>query len=167
MGFILYDVKGKGAKTKMAKRRLDMITGNVSSCSRCLNDSKRLKMIEEVNQLAATVAEVTADMDAEKERKKKDAAQKVRDKKRKKQDDKAKDEAKKAAAMPSIQLLMDDFIKGVKQPAEFESLTRPVLVNILKYFYNTRPIGLTKMSKEAVVQAVKQAHNVAAAVQPI
>jgi len=30
MGFILYDVKGKGAKTKMAKRRLDMITGNVS-----------------------------------------------------------------------------------------------------------------------------------------
>jgi len=163
MCFIMCDVKGKGAKTKMAKGRLDMITGNVSSCSRCLNDSKRPKMIEEANQLAATVAEATADMDAEKERKRVEAAQKVSDKKRKTQDDKAKDAVKRAAAMPSVQLVMDDFVKGAKQPAEFESLTRPVLANILKHFCNVKPKGLTKMSKEAVVEAVKQLFNV----QPI
>ena len=37
-GCILCDVKGKGAANKLAKRRLDVISGNVASCARCLND---------------------------------------------------------------------------------------------------------------------------------
>jgi len=66
-GFIVYHVKGKGAQNKLAKHRLDMMSGNVASCSRCMNDPKHLKQIQEVNQLAATVAEVSADVDNEKE----------------------------------------------------------------------------------------------------
>ena len=57
-GFIVHDVKGKGTPNKLTKCRLDMTSGNVSSCSRCLNDPKRLKQTKEVNQLAATAAEV-------------------------------------------------------------------------------------------------------------
>ena len=48
-GFISYDAKGKGAVQKMAKRRLDLIEGNVSSYSRLLNDPKRLKSLKDFN----------------------------------------------------------------------------------------------------------------------
>jgi len=33
-GFIVHDVKGKGAQNKLAKRHLGMTSGNVSSCLR-------------------------------------------------------------------------------------------------------------------------------------
>ena len=65
-GFIVCDVKGKGAQNKLAKRRLDVISGNVSSYLRCLNNPKHLKQIKEVNQLAAAVASVAAEMEEEK-----------------------------------------------------------------------------------------------------
>ena len=67
-GFILYDVKGKGAREKVARRRLDMVSGNVSSYSRVLNDPKLMQEYEEVNKLVATVAAVSADKEAAKER---------------------------------------------------------------------------------------------------
>jgi hypothetical protein len=63
MGFICYDVKGEGAKQKIAKRRINLVEGNVNSYSRCLNDPGRLASIKEMNQLAASVAEVTADQE--------------------------------------------------------------------------------------------------------
>jgi len=65
-GFIVCDVKGKGAQNKLAKRCLDMPSGNASSYLRCLNNPKRLKQIKEVNHLAAAVASVTAEMEEEK-----------------------------------------------------------------------------------------------------
>ena len=69
-GFILYDCKGQGAVQKVAKRRLDMISGNVASYSRYLNDEKRLAEIKELNELTSAVAEVSADKMNEKKRKK-------------------------------------------------------------------------------------------------
>jgi len=61
MGYILCDVKGKGAAKKLAERQLDVISGNVASHARCLNSTKRLKQIEEACQLVAAVAGVPAD----------------------------------------------------------------------------------------------------------
>ena len=55
-GFISYDAKGKGAVHKIAKRRLDVIEGNVNSYSKLLNDPKILKIINNFNQLCASVA---------------------------------------------------------------------------------------------------------------
>jgi len=43
-----------------------MMSGNASSHLRCLDDPKRLKQIKEVNQLAAAVASVAAEMEDEK-----------------------------------------------------------------------------------------------------
>jgi len=77
-GFILYDVKGKGVKNKITKRRLDMIASNVSSYALCLNGTKQLKQIQEA------VAAVTADIVNEKEHQKKKAAQKAKVAKEKK-----------------------------------------------------------------------------------
>ena len=43
MGHILYDVKGKVAKQKIAMRRIDFIYGNTNSYAKCINGPKRLK----------------------------------------------------------------------------------------------------------------------------
>jgi hypothetical protein len=54
MGTILNDSDGKGAYQLIAKRRIDMIDGNIGSYSRLLNSTARMEMIREVNALAAT-----------------------------------------------------------------------------------------------------------------
>jgi len=66
MGCISCYVKGKGAANKLAEHRPDVISGNVALCARCLNGAKRLKQIQEANQLVATAAEVSADIANEK-----------------------------------------------------------------------------------------------------
>jgi len=71
MGCILHNMYGKGAKRKLGKRRLDVISGNVTSCTTYLNNPKHLNQIQEVNQITATVAEVIMDMDKAKVQKKK------------------------------------------------------------------------------------------------
>ena len=58
-GLIDYDAKGKGAVQKIAKRRLDVIEGNVNSYSKMLNNTKILKIIKDFNQICASVAEVS------------------------------------------------------------------------------------------------------------
>jgi len=66
IGCILCDVKGKGAANKLAKCQLNVISGNVALHTRCLHSAKRLKQIQEVNQLVAVVTEVMADIANEK-----------------------------------------------------------------------------------------------------
>ena len=56
-GFIAHEAKGKVEVQKIAYIRLDFIEGNVNSYSELLNDPKRLKRIEDFNQLRASVAE--------------------------------------------------------------------------------------------------------------
>lgn len=151
-GFIMYDVKGKGAQNKLAKRRLDMISGNVSSYSRCLNDPKRLKQIKEVNELAATVAEVTADIAQEKKNQKTKKDQKVKASKEKKAADKAYEEAKRAEELPQLRLLMEDFETGRKRLTDSDSklFSKAYLIKILKYYYNARPKGAQSMNKAQI-----------------
>ena len=43
MGHIFYGVKGKGAKQKIAKPRLDFVEGNTNYYAKCLNVPKWLK----------------------------------------------------------------------------------------------------------------------------
>ena len=154
MGFILCDVKGKGAKNKIAKRRIDMISGNVSSYSRCLNDAKRLKQLEEVNQLTVTVAGVAAEAAATKKEQQLKAAQKLKSKKAKKQLDEEKERAKRKEALPALQTIVDEFAQGKKDRMEFGNLTATVLVNLLKHYFTDKPKGLAKMSKQALAEEV-------------
>jgi len=155
-GFIMYDVKGKGAQNKLAKRRLDMISGNVSSYSRCLNDPKRLKQIKEVNQLAATVAAVTADIENEKQAKKKKADQNVKASKEKKAAQIAKEAAERAIELPKLRPLMLDFETERRDVAVLNSTLFPkaYLAKILKHCYDAKPIGIAKKSKQEIYEEV-------------
>ena len=62
LGFIAYDVRWKGSVHIIAKRRLDVIEGNLNSYSKFLNDPKRLKIINNFNQLCASVADVSEEV---------------------------------------------------------------------------------------------------------
>jgi len=112
MGSIVCNAKGKGAKNKIAKQRVDMISGNVSSWSRRLNDAKRLKQLEEVTQLTATVAGVAAEAATAKKEQQLKAAQKPKSKKAKKQSDAEKERAKREEALPALRTTVDEFAQG-------------------------------------------------------
>ena len=65
-GFIAYDAKGEGSVHKIAKRRLNVIEGNVNSYSKLLNNPERLKSINNFNQLCESVAEVSEEVEQQK-----------------------------------------------------------------------------------------------------
>jgi len=156
MGYILYDVKGKGAVNKLAKRRLDMISGNVASHARCLNSTKHLKQIEEVNQLVATVAEVSADIENEKEAQKVKATERKKALKEKKASVIAKEAAERAMELPKLRPIMEDFEEGRKDINLLNTtlFPKPYLVKILKCYYDAKPTGIAKKSKEEIYAEV-------------
>ena len=156
MGYISHDVKGKGAVNKLAKQRLDMISGNVASYARCLNSSKRLKQIEEVNQLVATVAEVSADIANEKEAQQVKATERKNVLKQKKASVIAKEAAERAVELPKLQPIMQDFEEGRRDIHLLNTalFPKPHLVKILKHCYDSKPTGVAKKSKEEIYAEV-------------
>jgi hypothetical protein len=68
MGFVMYDVKGKGAKKRMAKRRLNVIDANIASYCRVLKSTERMIQITEANEVAAVLAEIEEEKDSEKKK---------------------------------------------------------------------------------------------------
>jgi len=150
-GFILYDVKGTGAREFVAKRRLNMVSGNVSSYSRLLNDAKRLKEMQELNSLVASCAEVSADKDAAKELSKKDKEEAKRKKEEKKLADAEAFEEKKKKLYPQLVESMTPFIDGVRPWKELDSYTKPVLLHVVEYFLNSKPPKLSSMKKKQII----------------
>ena len=98
-----------------------MITGGVASYARCLNGPAMLKQIEEVNMIAASVAEVglSADMEANKKRKAETAAAKLAKRKAKAKKQETDEAAKKVELLPSLTAAMEPFLSGQKNPTAF------------------------------------------------
>lgn len=81
IGAILDQCAGEKATKSIAKRRVEMISGNINSYARILNGPSQLKDIQTYNQLAASMAVVRRERDkkndAAKEKKKMDEAEKA------------------------------------------------------------------------------------------
>ena len=99
-GFIAYDAKGKGAVQKIAKRRLDVIEGNVNSHSKLLNDPKRMGAMEDLNKLVSGVAQVSEENEQRKVQRKEKKDAYAAQKARKKADSVAKEAMEKAEVLP-------------------------------------------------------------------
>ena len=151
MGFILYDVKGEGAVNKLSKRRLDMISGNVSSYSRMLNDPERLEMIKDVHKIAATCAEVSADMEANKRQRTEAAAKKAAEANKKKIRKELEEEAKAEELRPKLEAVLQPFKFGDKTVEGFNDLSKTMLQDLIQYYYKKKPTGLRTMKKEDLV----------------
>jgi D-alanyl-D-alanine carboxypeptidase len=114
-----------------------MISGSVSSYSRRLNDANRLREYAEVNQLAAAVAEVSADIEEEKQQKKKRKAIQTKEKAQKQAQKQKDEDAKKEQVLPALRQLMLPFELGQKDATieAFGRLKRDELRDLLKYYY--------------------------------
>jgi len=158
-GFIMYDVKGSGAKKKLAKRRLDVLEGNVASYSRCLNDDTRMEAMKDFNQLVASVAVICAETEEDKKKKREAAAAKAIQKKAKKQRVIDTYKATRDAKLPLLRDLMKarleghDSSKSMKENIEkyFATLSKGKLQDIIKYYYKQKLPGVNQMSKENLV----------------
>jgi len=137
---------------KLAKRRLDMISGNIASHARCLNSTNRLKQIEEANQLVATVAEVSADVENEKEAQKVQATERKKVLKEKKAQVIAEEAAERAVELPKLRPIVEDFKEGRKDIHLLNTtlFPKPCLVKILKCCCDAEPTGIAKRSKEEI-----------------
>jgi hypothetical protein len=68
MDQILHDSLGHGAKI-LAKRRINMISGNMNSCARLLNSKEQLDKTVEATELAAIIGEMRADAEEDMQQK--------------------------------------------------------------------------------------------------
>ena len=154
MGHILYDVKGKGAQQKLAKQRLNFIDGNTNSYAKCLNDPRRLKETRELNELVASVVEVTADAIKEKAKKKEHKDKEAADKIAKKAREVAAKEEWRLDQVPILTAYVDKYTnkarevnynKLLKEIKKDKAIKAAVLGDILNAYF--------KMTKAKVLGA--------------
>ena len=151
MGHILYDSKGEGAQQKVTEHRLDIMSGNINSYSRCLNDPDRMAMIREVNAITASCAEVSADLEDNKRKRTEAAAKKAAAIARKKVHRELEEEAKAEELRPALDAVMEPFLLGDATVEGFNDLSNTMLQDLIQYYYKSKPAGLRSMKKEDLV----------------
>ena len=106
--------------------------------------------------MTAAIAEISEDKEREKKRLLDDAAAAAAEKAAKKKREAEEEAAKTEELQPELEEMMGPFFAGEKTSADFDDFTVPVLKNIIRYFFQKRPVGLTSMSKAVLVDHVTQ-----------
>jgi hypothetical protein len=152
VGSILDDSVGNNARRKIAKRRIDMISGNIASYSRSLNNPDSLADISDSNELASCLAEISAARDIAK-----DAA------KEKKEANEKEKELKKASNQLALETkkeqLHDELFAEVDKGIEhIRSVTKKkTLQDLLKYYFDVKVKNMAKKSREELITLVENA----------
>ena len=150
LGFVLKDSIGDKAKCWIAKRKLDMISGNVNSWARHLTSEANLESVREMYDLSAAMAKLEEDKTREKERwwiekKKIEEAKKLESKKQKKEEEKSK----RVIALPKN---LSELSKGLDHVLQ---LTNPRLKEIIIYSYGVGITEVKKKKKEDLKQQIQ------------
>ena len=153
-GFVIYDTKGKGAVQRLAKRRLDIVSGSVASYSRLMNGEKRVTELQELNDFIAAVAEVTAEQEQAKKKRKADLEAELKAKEVKKAKTLAEEERKKEELQGPLTELLEPWLMGGRDLCHFNELNCEQLRNIIKYFYEEKVVGLGTLPKHSLVHQV-------------
>ena len=80
----------------------------VASYARCLNDKKHIGSLKEYNELVASVAEISAEMEVEKKRKRDEAASKLKAQQEKREQAAKEFETIQEVKMPELREFMKD-----------------------------------------------------------
>ena len=141
IGAIIEQCTGKAAQKKMAKRRMDAVTGNINSYARVLNGPDQMNKIQEYNELAATMSV----LQREREQKQKEQREK------KKLDDEAKalrkSEKEKEAIARAAELgpwCKSEVEKGI---VHVLTLRLPQRKDILRYYFQMASVEIEGTSK--------------------
>ena len=150
MGAIMEASNGHKAIKKVAKRRINMATGNVASYSALMNGPHQLEQFQQANALAATLSELHSEevrkKDAAAEKKRKEQAEKVG----KKAEQEKKDKETKERIMPGLK---EDVAAGI---GKVVTLPNKRLREILRYYFNHPTAGLNQMKKELMLAAIRK-----------
>ena len=119
--------------------------------------------------MAATAAEVTADIDNEKKKHAAKTAQNVKASKEKKAKKQAEEEAERAVELPQLKPLMEDFETGRRDITALNTtlFPKPFLSKTLKCCCNAKPAGAQKKTKEDICNEAIKRFEAAKAVIPI
>jgi hypothetical protein len=141
LGSILDDAVGDKAKKKIARRRADMISGNIHSYARALNNPEQLEMLKEHVDLYSIIADITADRDDTRKKQSEDKRTRQAAALAKKTAAAEKDKQKQVELLPGMEI---DVAKGLEHVLKL-SVSRKK--NIAKYMYGIT-VGLAKMKNE-------------------
>ena len=130
IGEILDQCIGDKAKKRIAKRRIDFVTGNINSYARCLNGPRQLEKIKTYNQLAASMAELQKEKMEQKAVNSADKKKAEEEKAAKKLEKDRKDKEEYVRQLPICSAHIE---KGIQH---ILSLTVPEKISILKHIYN-------------------------------
>jgi hypothetical protein len=107
-GVVMDEMRGEGAKKRMARCRLYMVNGNISSYCRVLNSDDQLRRMKEVAMFTVSFAEVTNEKQADRQRRQDQKKQEAEDKKKKDAEKKVSAERKAAERKPkSVALVVE------------------------------------------------------------
>jgi len=122
-----------------------------------------------MNQLAAAVASVTAEMEEEKRAQVEKTAQNVKASKEKKAKKQAEEEAERAVELPKLKPLMEDFETGRRDIACLNTtlFPKPFLIKILKHYYNAKPTGVQKKTNQELCEEAMTCFEAGKLVIPI
>jgi hypothetical protein len=107
-GRTMDEIRGDGTKKWMARRRIGMANGNISSYCRVLFSKDQLAHMNEVVLMSASVAEVNKESEATIQRRLNKRKQDAEDKKKKDAEKKATTERKSIESKPKCADLMDE-----------------------------------------------------------
>jgi hypothetical protein len=150
VGSIMEDSIGENARKKIAKRRINFISGNVESYSRSLNNPRQLAYIEDANKLSATLSTIEAARLQEKDD----------TKKRKAEEQKAK-KAKKRKQSVAFEKTKNELYKGLKEDVSkgldhIRKLAKPRLEQLAKYYFLDKTPNRSKMKAKALLELVEK-----------
>jgi 23S rRNA pseudoU1915 N3-methylase RlmH len=133
-GVIIDEMRGDGAKKRMARRHLDMVNGNISSYCQVLNSKDQLDHMKEVTLLTASVDEVTKENEADRQRRMDKRKQDAADRTKKDAERKVMTEHKAIESKPKCAALMDEI--NDKGRDHVKKLTAGQLKMLLQYEFN-------------------------------
>lgn len=132
---------------------MDIVSGNVASYSRCFNSDGNLEKIKELLELSSVLEAIQEERVVGRS----NAA------KRKKADNIEKDakRLKKTAAYDTKQMdLMPGMISDVEKGKEWlVNLPRQRLIEIIRYYYNYKEEGLSKLKKDEIVSVIMKLYE--------
>ena len=150
MSELIDQAQGQRAKKKEAKRRQDVVTGNIGSYSAILNSEDNLKKLQDYNDLAASIGVLNAEKDASKETS------------NKKKEEEAAEKAKKKAGREVEEIAKrEELLPGFKQELERQNVDVILALSdarmrlYVRYYFQQKVVNLTKAKKNQLQQLLR------------
>jgi hypothetical protein len=107
IGVILSQIFGEKASTKIAKRRVEFMTGNINSYARLLNGPEQLERIQTYSDLAASLSDYNNEVNQQKESARAEKKQVNEEKLLKKAEKAAAEEIKRNDLLPGLMVELE------------------------------------------------------------